>query len=84
VRHPAITAAFDVSKSFSFCFGCAVLLMNANIATVVRADNIYSNDFQNNTEGFTAFGTSSSLTLTSLPTDSGGLGSESLNTEFVT
>jgi protein with PEP-CTERM/exosortase system signal len=50
-----------------------VLLMA--ITPAVTANLVFSNDFESNTNGFTASGSLSSLSRVSLPTDSGGLAS---------
>ncbi len=61
----------------SFTMRQLVLLALISIAFVrsVNAQVIFSNDFESNTSGFTASGSLTTLDRTSLPTDSGGLGS---------
>lgn len=59
-------------KFVTFMVAAALCICMSRLAT---AATVYSNDFESSTSGFTNAGVLPGLTLTSLPTDGGGLGS---------
>ena len=64
------TLSSRVRTPFLLCAAVAILS-----AASAHAQVVYSNNFESNTNGFTASGSLSSAGRTSLPTDNGGLGS---------
>lgn len=65
-----MNGSFDRVRGF---LAASILLILAN--QLEAATTVFSNDFETNTAGFTNGGSLPALTRTSLPTDSGGLGS---------